>query len=154
MTRENPLCIKLSQDSCFGRELNLLYQFFFFLFQSPSLSFCVSGSVLTQRSTLDRLTTITVYMEFCLGNVSTCSSFFFFQLLPSGLSIQELAILKIRPYFKVIEMRENEILFTRVFLQADILLSISGMFVPPLSWNAVKIPVEDLSVVQLLMSPL
>lgn len=95
-------------------------------------------------------------MEFCLGNVSTCSSFFFFQLLPSGLSIQELAILKIRPYFKVIEMRENEILFTRVFIQADILLSISGIWkvVPPLSWNAVKIPVEDLSVVQLLMSPL
>lgn len=84
-------------------------------------------------------------MEFCLGNVSTCSSFFFLQSLPRGLSIQELAILKIRPYFKLIEMRENEILLTRVFLQADILLYISGMFVPPLSWNAVKIPVEDYS---------
>lgn len=111
--------------------------------------FCVP----TQRSTPDRLTTITVCMEFCLGNVNTCSSFFFFQSLPSGLSIQELARLKIRPYFKMIGEEHFILSHFRIFLQADILLSISGMFLLLLSWNAVKIHIEDLPVVQLLMSP-
>lgn len=56
---------KLFQDSYFGSELNL-YQFFLEFFISLSFvswdQFCVP----TQRSTPDRLTTITVCMEFCL----------------------------------------------------------------------------------------
>lgn len=41
-------------------------------------------------------------MQLWLGNLTIFLNFIYFQLFPSSLSIQKLAILKVKPYFKFI----------------------------------------------------